>query len=47
MSHVPVGWLARVLRRFPGIEVFDIRGNRLGRFRSGAEGRADADADDA
>ena len=47
VSHVPVGMLARVLRRFPGMEVFDIRGNRLGRFRSDAVGRAEADADDA
>ncbi len=32
VSPVPVGMLAHVLRRFPRIGIFDIRGNRLARF---------------
>jgi len=47
VSHVPVGTLASVLWRFPGIEVFDIRGNRLGRFPPEASASAEGDADDA
>lgn len=39
VSHLPVGTLTRVARRYPGIEVFDIRGNLLGRFGRGAAGR--------
>jgi hypothetical protein len=39
VSHLPVGTLARVVQRFPGIAVFDIQGNLLGRFGRGAGAR--------
>ena len=47
VHHVPVGRLESTVRRFPGIEVFDIRGKYLGRFAVAASGQGEAEADDA
>lgn len=47
VSHVRIGMLATVVERFPGIEVFDIRGTRLGRLGEQSGERPGPGAEDA
>jgi hypothetical protein len=44
--HVPRTRVGQLVRRLPGAEVFDIRGNLLGRIEPVDGSRADADGED-